>query len=391
VIVNQRPLSSVPKQRKLGLALSGGGARGAFQVGVYEQLLRAPRFAGGPAIVSGTSAGAINGALIAAGCTPKEMMEFWNGIADDPPAIASPQFFQTAARTLARLTLTEALAWLRGTQRWFAFLQRARNHVPPKRGSLMALWVEYLLAKRFELVSDFLEGIKVPFVADTGPLRDRLVATFGGEKVRTAGIHLAINTVDAHTGQVVRFVTADTPMTRGIPTYIIVDAITVDMVLASASIPLLFPPVAIGTHLLWDGGLLVNTPLAPVVAMGADEIITVLVTEPPDPDRKPLPHFGRAVERTADALLENAYNVDRMLLLERNRLARTKASHYREVTLYEALRPARDGRFTAGSYLYFERSVLGNMRKAGQKAARRWLAQGPRVDHLGEAPAGAAA
>ena len=54
------------------------------------------------------------------------------------------------------------------------------------------------------------------------------------------------------------------------------------MVLASASIPLLFPPVQIGQHLLWDGGLLVNTPLAPVVAMGADEIITVLVTEPPD-------------------------------------------------------------------------------------------------------------
>ena len=63
------------------------------------------------------------------------------------------------------------------------------------------------------------------------------------------------------------------------------DAITVDMVLASASIPLLFPPVQVGRHLLWDGGLLVNTPLAPVVALGADEIIPVLVTEPPDPER----------------------------------------------------------------------------------------------------------
>ena len=146
----------------------------------------------------------------------------------------------------------------------------------------------------------------------------------------------------------------------------------------------------IGDNLLWDGGLLVNTPLAPVVAMGADEIVTILVTEPPDPERRPLAHFGRAVERTVDALLENAYNVDRMLLLERNRVARTQGSHYREVTLYEAVRPARDGRFNAGSYLYFERQVMADMRRAGQKAARAWLAQGPRVDRLPDSTGAAA-
>lgn len=379
------------KKGQLGLVLSGGGARGAFQVGVYEQLLRHPRFERGPSFVSGTSAGAINGALIAAGFSPRQMMDFWNGIADDPPAVASAEFFHQALRTLARLSLSEGAEWLFGGRRWRAFLQRARNHLPPQRGSFSALWFEYLLATRFELVSHFLEGIRVPYIADTAPLRQRLVDTFGGEKIPMAGVHLAINTVDAHTGEPVRYVTADTPLTRDTPAYVIVDAITVDMVLASASIPLLFPPVEIGRHLLWDGGLLVNTPLAPVVAMGADEIVTVLVTEPPDPERKPLAHFGRAVERTADALLENAYNVDRMLLLERNRLAHLEGSHYRDVTLYEAVRPARDGRFNAGSYLYFERQVLADMRRAGQRAARGWLARGPRVDHLADSHAGAAA
>ena len=54
-----------------GLVLSGGGARGAFQVGVYERLLEDRRFAGGPGVLSGTSAGAINAALIAAGKTPR--------------------------------------------------------------------------------------------------------------------------------------------------------------------------------------------------------------------------------------------------------------------------------------------------------------------------------
>src|SRR5262249_34674297 len=157
--------------------------------------------------------------------------------------------------------------------------------------------------------------------ADTARLRARLVDVFGGERVRTRGHRLAINTVDAHTGRVVRYVTAETPHTRP-PDYVIVDAITVDMLLGSVSIPLLFPAVQLGPHCLWDGGLLVNTPLAPVVALGADEIVTVLVTEPPDPRPGPFRNFGRAVERTVDSFLENAYNVDRKLLLERNRLAR---------------------------------------------------------------------
>jgi len=80
-----------------------------------------------------------------------------------------------------------------------------------------------------------------------------------------------------------------------------VDAITVDMVLASASIPLLFPPVRVGHHLLWDGGLLVNTPLAPAVMLGAEDIVTVLVTEPADPS--PDPHrTDRLVERDITVL-----------------------------------------------------------------------------------------
>src|SRR5262249_10889012 len=123
----------------------------------------------------------------------------------------------------------------------------------------------------------------------------------------------------------------------------------------------------------------------------ADEIITILVTEPADPQRGPFVHFGRAVERMVDSLLENAYNVDRKLLLERNRLAHLEGGLLRAVTLYEAVRPARDACFNAGSYLYFERDVLAAMQSAGRRAATAWLAAGPRVDQLDEPAAGAAA
>src|SRR5437762_13010088 len=94
--------------RTLGLVLSGGGARGAFQVGVYERLLEDARFADGPAVLSGTSAGGINAALIAAGKSPREMLQFWRSLADDPPVTARPAFFDDALRTLVRLVLEES-------------------------------------------------------------------------------------------------------------------------------------------------------------------------------------------------------------------------------------------------------------------------------------------
>ncbi|HYR95396.1 MAG TPA: patatin-like phospholipase family protein [Candidatus Binatus sp.] len=374
----------------LGLVLSGGGARGAFQVGVYERLLEDARFARGFDVLSGTSAGGINAALIAAGKSPREMLQFWKEIADDPPVAASAAFFDGALRSLLRLSLEEAGRWVRSPEPARALLQRLRNHLSPRAGSLVALWVEYFLTARFEMVSRFLEGIPEPFLVDTRPLRARLVDVFGGERVSNRGVRLALNTVDAHTGQVVRYVTAPAPITRS-PDYVVVDAITVDMVLASASIPLLFPPVQIGPHLLWDGGLLVNTPLAPVVALGAEEIVTVLVTEPADPNPGPFAHFGRAVERTVDSFLENAFNMDRKLLLERNRVTRLRGGPYRDVTLYEAVRPMRDACFNAGSYLYFERGVLTTMHQAGRRAATAWLMAGPRVDHLDEPAASLAA
>ncbi|MCC6521414.1 MAG: patatin-like phospholipase family protein, partial [Polyangiaceae bacterium] len=65
------PLAHDPA-RPTALVLSGGGARGAVQVGVYDVLLSDPRGLGHPPdIVSGTSAGAMNGALIAAGVPPR--------------------------------------------------------------------------------------------------------------------------------------------------------------------------------------------------------------------------------------------------------------------------------------------------------------------------------
>lgn len=137
---------SRPKGRraKIGMVLSGGGARGVFQVGVYERLLADARFRAGPMAISGTSAGAINAALIAAGRSPEEMMAFWRSIGDDPPATASPRFFSTASTTLLRLFVREGVRLLVPGRRWFYLWQRAKHHLPPRPGDLVAFLVEYL-------------------------------------------------------------------------------------------------------------------------------------------------------------------------------------------------------------------------------------------------------
>lgn len=63
------------KKYKTGLVLSGGGARGFAHLGVIQALNEAGIF---PDVISGTSAGAIVGVLIADGYTPEEIMKFPN-------------------------------------------------------------------------------------------------------------------------------------------------------------------------------------------------------------------------------------------------------------------------------------------------------------------------
>ena len=57
---------------ELGIALSGGGARGAAHIGVLHALNENGIF---PETISGTSAGSIIGALYCSGYTPKEILK----------------------------------------------------------------------------------------------------------------------------------------------------------------------------------------------------------------------------------------------------------------------------------------------------------------------------
>lgn len=379
-----RPLAHDPS-RPLALVLSGGGARGAFQVGVWKVLRSDPRgFCRLPEVVSGTSAGAINAALLAAGLSPEAMLGFWLDLADRPPVVANELFFSSLQRELARVLLREPLrAFDRRIREVRLLGGLLRKHTVLRPSGIESMVIEFLLTARFDTVSDVLDAIRTRYLFDISPLTQRLEQAIGRGGLRTE-MRLALNTVDAHTGSVIRIVN-HRPVKRNAASarhYRHEPVITPEMVVASAAIPLLFNPVPLGDLELWDGGLLVNTPMAPAVALGGRRLVPVLVTPRRGPG-KPEERFGAAIEHLADAFLENAYNADRKLLLERNALAQhLQDPNLRVVELFQAIRPETSRTFNAGSYLYFERKALLAMHEAGQRAARAWLDRGaPRDGH----------
>lgn len=368
----------------LALVLSGGGARGAFQVGVWDVIRDDPRgLRRSPDVLSGTSAGSINAYLIAAGLSPSRMLAFWLDLARLPPVKANDAFFSALSVALRNLAVREPIRSLSRRMRDFRILGAlVRKHRISRPSGIEAAIVEFVMTARFDDVSRVLERITTAYLFDTTPLRERLVAATGVPDLRNTRQRIAINTIDVQTGSVVRIVNhrPEKALRASVKHYRYEPVITPDMILASASIPLLFNPVKVGEQLLWDGGLLVNTPMAPAVALGAKRIVPVLVTPHPSANGD-LPTFGHAVERLADAFLENAYSADRKLLLDRNALAqRSGDPELRVVKLFRAIRPGSSRTFDAASYLYFEETALKAMFEAGRQAARAWLSAGPPVD-----------
>lgn len=366
-------MADIDAQGALAIVFSGGGARGAYQAGVYSVLARDERFAR-PKILVGTSAGAINAALIATGKSADEVIDFWLRLGDRPPVSVN-----------RKLDNSVLLGGLKASEDFFRHLPTVRSVTTLVGRSLKHLWpplpttpipilLEWLLTQRFGLVDEFLNGFGQTAVADTSGLRAHLRDVLGGDVVRT-NLGLGVNAVDAIGHRVVRFVNTR-PQTPSKEEY--VDGpITVDMLLASCAIPILFPavPITVGgeKRLFWDGGVLSNTPMAPAVAMGGERILPILATD----SGGRLENLGDAIEHLADMLLENSYNADRKLLLHRSR---HPAPGERRAKLYTPIRPS-GGVFDTGSFLYFERTELAKMVAAGQEAATAWL-RNPQFDDL---------
>ncbi|MGE5089672.1 MAG: patatin-like phospholipase family protein [Candidatus Levyibacteriota bacterium] len=204
------------------MVLQGGGALGAYQAGVYEEL-QARDLA--PDWVTGVSIGAINAALIA-GNRPEhrvaQLRRFWelvsSGMSFVPPPALDP-----LRPTFSRLSTTAIATF--GVPGFFV------PRVPPP--VLMPRGVQAALS-----------------IYDTSPLARTLAEFVDFDLINAGAMRLAVGAVDVQSGNSVYFDNAD-GRTRIGPEH----------VMASGALPPGFPPVQIGASWYWDGGLASNSPL----------------------------------------------------------------------------------------------------------------------------------
>jgi len=119
----------------------------------------------------------------------------------------------------------------------------------------------------------------------TRPLLKFLEKELDYDAIATSRVEVRVAAVDVGNGDLRVFTNAE---------------ITPKRLLASASLPLLFPMVEDGGRHYWDGGTVVNTPLQPAIEAGADDITTMLLSPVGAHDLPPPSNLWEAVARFYD-------------------------------------------------------------------------------------------
>ena len=224
--------------------LTGGGARAAYQVGFLRCLARHFPEAEFP-ILTGVSAGAINAAFLGASSTSlsetaERLTALWSGLSPD------------------KVFRVDSWSLLRNAIRWGLRLGSGGLAAAPKVQGLL----------------------------DTSPLRSLLSNALAADQGTVTGIAdnlergrleaFATSTVGFSTGQTVTWVQGcqmedwERPGRIGLRT-----RISVEHIMASSAMPLIFPAVKIGDSWYGDGGVRNHTPLSPAIHLGADKILAV--------------------------------------------------------------------------------------------------------------------
>jgi NTE family protein len=203
------------------LVLQGGGALGAYQVGVYRALSEAGVE---PDWVIGTSIGAINASLIA-GNAPGErfaaMEEFWN-----------------------RVEHSDIQRLFSGT---------------PLVGTMLSNWLTLVggVPPFFRPNTGAFVSLHAPLGADnagyysTQPLHETLEELVDFSLVNKGPVRLTVGAANVRTGEMKYFDSRDMPLRA-------------EHVMASGALPPAFPAIRIDGDLYWDGGILSNTPVEAV-------------------------------------------------------------------------------------------------------------------------------
>lgn len=315
------------RRGKLGLVLSGGGARGAYQAGVLLGISEIAAEIGikNPfQVVTGVSAGAVNAAGIVAwpgsfNVAAKQVVKNWE-------TITVSDVFRTDVLTAGRLgvrfLVDTALGSLKGKTRARSLLDTS-----PLR--------------------HYLEQ-KIPFA--------QFDRTF-----RPDGIHhLALTAMSYSSSYSVTFIQGlhEPELWDRSRRKIELTKIGVEHVMASSAIPIFFPPVAVGEEYYGDGCLRNTAPLSPAIHLGADKIIVVGVRRADQTQNVILntasPSLARVTGVILNALLMDALEFDMERLDRINKTVELVPESARvETKLHKVdylwLRPSRDVGELAGT------------------------------------------
>lgn len=229
---------------RLGLVLTGGGARGAYQAGA---LLALGELTGASAlpfpVLAGSSAGSINAAFLASrasdfGQATRDLADLWT-------TIHASDVYRTGAVSLGK-----------NVAQWLADLGLGGLIGAGRGRSLL----------------------------DTAPLRALLEANLDPDAithfVATGRVHgVAITATDYQRGVAVSFFEAasDTAAWSRVTRIGVRAKLTAAHVLASSAIPVFFPAVDVGGHWFADGSIRLSTPLSPAIRLGGDRLIAIAV------------------------------------------------------------------------------------------------------------------
>ncbi|NNC54813.1 MAG: patatin family protein [Pseudomonadales bacterium] len=229
----------------LGLSLTGGGARGAYQAGAVKgiaEILADTGTGKNPfSYYAGISAGAINASFCAAsaqnfGTTASQLYDLWANIEPE-------QVYRTDAASLGRI----GFGWLRDVS--------------------LGSWVKKKLAKELldasplrELLCNNIDFSNIQRRIEAGALRGFTCSAlgYGDQKV----VSFVQGNGDYSHWQRPRRYSSEVE-------------INAEHVLASCAIPLLFGPVKIGDEYYGDGTLRNTAPISPILHLGCNNVIFI--------------------------------------------------------------------------------------------------------------------
>ncbi len=317
-----------PEPILVDLALQGGGSHGAFTWGALDRLLEEPglKIDG----VSGTSAGAMNAAVMASG--------------------------YAKGRAEGAKNALEAY-WRR--------VSEAARFSPFQRGPLDVLLGRWTLdTSPMFIAMDMMSRLFSPYDLNPGgknPLLAILEQSIDFEAVKRAPIKLFITATNVRTGRGRIFRNAE---------------ITPDVLLASACLPTLFQAIEIDGESYWDGGYSGNPTITPLVR-DLDSDDTILI--PINPVERP------GTPRSASDILNrlNEVSFNSVLLKELRMIAmlrqvadpgKTEGAQWARMRIH-MIRNEAMGQLGYSSKLNAEWPFLSMLREEGRRAADQFLAE----------------